>query len=150
MSKPGEVRWGAWVVVAALSGGAAFGATTEETIRALEQQQTQAALTGDAATLTKIFASDFRIVSPTGTVGTGEELIKVLTGATHPYASAKYQTELVRDLGTVVLTVGMEEVVPNQGAQAGQVVHRRVSQVWKREHGHWVLTLRHATVVPGK
>lgn len=42
----------------------------------------------------------------------------------------------------------MEEVVPNQGPQAGQVVHRRVTQVWKREHGHWVLTLRQAMVVP--
>jgi hypothetical protein len=37
--------------------------------------------------------------------------LKVLTGATHPYRSATYTTD----------------VVPNQGPQAGQLVHRRVS-----------------------
>jgi hypothetical protein len=37
--------------------------------------------------------------------------------------------------------------VPNQGPQAGQVVHRRVTQVWKRLHGRWRLTLRDAMVV---
>lgn len=134
----------AWIMVAV----PVLAASTEDTIRQLEQQQTQAALTGDAATLTKIFASDFRIINPAGTISTGEELLQILAGPTHPYSSAKYTTELVRELGDVVVTVGMEEVVPSQGAQAGQSVHRRVTQVWKREHGHWVLTLRHAMVVP--
>lgn len=141
-----------WGLAAAVAGMLATGpvraASTEETIRRLEQQQTQAALTGDAATLTQLFAADLRIINPAGAIGTREELLKILAGPAHPYASAKYTTELVRDLGEVVVTVGMEEVVPAQGPQAGQVVQRRVTQVWKREHGHWVLTLRHAMVVP--
>jgi hypothetical protein len=102
-----------------LAAGPALGASTEATIRQLEQQQTQAALTGDAATLTQLFAADFRIINPAGAIGTREELLKILAGPAHPYASAKYTTELVRDLGEVVVTVGMEEVVPNQGPQAG-------------------------------
>jgi uncharacterized protein (TIGR02246 family) len=138
-----------WTLAALLlAAGPAGAAGTEDTIRRLEQTQTQAALAGDSATLTQLFAPDFRIVNPTGAIGTGEQLLKLLTGATHPYAAAKYTTELVRELGDVVVTVGMEEVVPNQGPQAGQVVQRRVTQVWKREHGRWMLTLRHAMVVP--
>jgi uncharacterized protein (TIGR02246 family) len=133
----------AWTTTA----GTALAASKEETIRALEQGQTQAALAGDAATLTTLFAPDFRIVNPAGAIGTGEQLLKLLTGGSHPYRSASYETQLVRDLGDVVVTVGMEEVVPNQGPQAGETVHRRVTQVWKREHGHWMLTLRHAMVV---
>jgi uncharacterized protein (TIGR02246 family) len=134
-------------LVAMVSGGRALATSTEETIRALEQQQVRAALAGDAATLTALFAEDFRIVNPTGAIATRDELLKLLTSGSHPYRSATYDTQLVRDLGTVVVTVGLEEVVPNQGPQAGQMVHRRVTQVWKREHGHWVLTLRHAMVV---
>jgi ketosteroid isomerase-like protein len=103
---------------------------------------------GDATALTRLFAPDFRLVNPTGTISTAEQLLKLLTGGAHPYASARYTTELVREMGDVVVTVGMEEVVPNQGPQAGQLVHRRVTQVWKREQGHWLLTLRHAAVVP--
>jgi uncharacterized protein (TIGR02246 family) len=147
------VRAGAIGILAALvaggmlSGGRALAVSTEDTIRALEQQQVRAALAGDAATLTALFAEDFRVVNPTGAIATREELLKLLTSGSHPYRSATYETQLVRDLGTVVVTLGMEEIVPDQGPQAGQVVHRRVTQVWKRERGHWVLTLRHAMVV---
>jgi len=141
-----------WVLGAALAwmivSGPVLAASTEETIRQLEQQQVKAAVSGDAATLFKLFASDFRIINPAGEIGTGQDLLKILGGPTRPYASAKYTTELVRDLGNVVVTVGMEEVVPAQGPQAGQTVQRRVTQVWKRDHGQWELTLRHAMVVP--
>jgi uncharacterized protein (TIGR02246 family) len=140
----------AMVAVTLASGvlaGPALAATKEEIIRALEQQQVQAALAGDAATLTTLFAPDLRIINPTGVIGTGDQLLKLLTGGRHPYRSARYETQLVRDLGNVVVTVGMEDVVPNQGPQAGIVVHRRVTQVWKLEQGHWLLTLRHAMVV---
>jgi uncharacterized protein (TIGR02246 family) len=131
----------------AFAGQTAVADSTEDTIRGLEQLQVHAALAGDAATLTKLFADDFRIINPTGALATRDELLKLLTGGTHPYRSASYDTQLVRDLGEVVITVGMEQVVPNQGPQAGQVVHRRVTQVWKHDHGRWVLTLRHAMVV---
>jgi ketosteroid isomerase-like protein len=47
----------------------------------------------------------------------------------------------------VVVTTGLETVVPNTGAQAGQQVRRRVTQVWKRDGGQWRLELRHATIV---
>lgn len=141
-----------WVLGAALlwmiTAGPVLAASTEDTIRQLEQQQAQAAVSGDAATLFKLFASDFRIINPTGAIGTGQDLLKILAGPTRPYASAKYTTELVKDLGSVVVTVGMEEVVPTQGPQAGQTVQRRVTQVWKRDHGQWQLTLRHAMVIP--
>ena len=131
----------------ALCGGYACAASTEDTIRALEQQQVHAAVAGDATTLGLLFARDFRIVEPNGAVASREQLLQLLTGGAHPYRSGTYETQLVRDLGHTVVTVGMEEVVPDQGPQAGQVVHRRVMQVWKRDHGRWKLTLRDAMVV---
>ena len=120
----------------------------ETAVRALEQQQAHAAVAGDAAALKRIFTDDYTMVNPAGQITTREQLLALLTGTTHPYRSATYTTDMVRELGKVIVTIGREDVVPNQGPQAGQVVHRRVTQVWVREKGTWRLSVRQAMVVP--
>jgi uncharacterized protein (TIGR02246 family) len=120
----------------------------EAQVRALEQKQCHAAVAGDLATLQRIFADDYQMVNPAGQIATRKQLLALLTGGTHPYRSATYTTDVVRDLGNVIVTIGREDVVPNQGTQAGQLVHRRVTQVWVRQHGAWRLSVRQAMVVP--
>jgi uncharacterized protein (TIGR02246 family) len=119
----------------------------EQRIRALEQQQAQAAIARDRAALERIFAPDFQIVNPAGAVAGKEELLALLLGGTSPYRSAVYQTDVVRVYRDAVVTTGLETVVPNTGPQAGQQVRRRITHVWKREGGEWRLALRHATIV---
>ena len=116
-------------------------------IRAMEQQQAQAAIARDRAALEKIFAPDFQIVNPAGAVASKEELLALLLGGTSPYKSAVYQTDTVRVYRDVVVTTGLEIVVPNTGPQAGQIVRRRITHVWKRDGSDWRLALRHATIV---
>jgi uncharacterized protein (TIGR02246 family) len=128
--------------------GAHAASPVEEKIRDLEQQQCRAAVTGDLPTLQRIFADDYEMVNPAGQLTSRAQLLALLGGATHPYKSATYTTDVVRELGKVVVTIGREDVVPNQGAQAGQLVHRRVTQVWVRDHGTWRLSVRQAMVVP--
>lgn len=138
------------IPLAALLAGCASSPRIEETtqrIRALEQQQAQAAIARDRAALDRIFAPDFQIVNPSGVVASKEELLALLLGGTSPYRSAVYQTDTVRVYRDVVVSTGLETVVPNTGAQAGQQVRRRITQVWKREGGDWRLALRHATIV---
>lgn len=140
------------IIVVALLGIAQTclaGAATEKTIRELEQLQVKAAIGRDRATLEKIFAADFRIISPNGDLGTRAKLLDMLTGGPAPYQSAAYQTDIVRDYGNVVVSIGMDTVVPNQGPQAGKTVLRRVTQVWQRQKGTWRLTLRQANIVTG-
>lgn len=121
---------------------------TETIIRQLEQDQAKAAITRDRAALEKMFSPDFRVISPAGAMNTKEELITILTNnAAPPYASASYQTDIVRDYGDIVVSIGMDTVVPNTGAQAGKTLKRRVTQVWKRDNGVWQVTLRHANIV---
>jgi uncharacterized protein (TIGR02246 family) len=120
----------------------------EEKIRDLEQQQCRAAVAADLPTLERIFAHDYEMVNPAGQLTSRAQLFAILGGATHPYKSATYTTDVVRELGKVVVTIGREDVVPNQGAQAGQLVHRRVTQVWVLDHGSWRLSVRQAMVVP--
>jgi hypothetical protein len=120
----------------------------EGIIRTLEQEQCQAALSGDVQTLKRILADDYQMVNPAGQLATREQLLALLSGSTHPYRSATYTTDMVRNLGKVIVTFGREDVVPNQGAQAGQVVHRRVTQVWVLQQGTWRLSVRHAMIIP--
>jgi uncharacterized protein (TIGR02246 family) len=122
-------------------------AGVEEDIRALEQQQVQFALAGDRKALEKLFAPDFRIINPAGAVANKEELLALLTASSAPYKSATYVTETVRRYRDVVVSTGLESVVPAQGAQAGQNVRRRITHVWEKRRGRWQLVLRHATVV---
>ena len=134
-----------WTAAAQAQTGAE---SPEGKVRALEQEQCQAALAGDAKTLKRIFAADYQMVNPAGQLTTREQLLALLTGPTHPYRSATYTTDMVRNLGNVMVTIGREDVVPNQGPQAGALVHRRVTQVWVLQHGTWRLSVRQAMVIP--
>jgi uncharacterized protein (TIGR02246 family) len=148
--KSKAIRIAAAMVLGICAAGCAAvprGEDTEQSIRTLEQQQGQAAIARDRARLEEMFAPDFQVVNPSGTVASREELLALLLGGTSPYRSAVYQTDKVRVHGDVVVTTGLETVVPNTGPQAGQQVRRRVTQVWKRDGGQWRLELRHATIV---
>jgi uncharacterized protein (TIGR02246 family) len=116
-------------------------------VRALEQQQVQAALTGDRKTLDRLFAPDFLLVNPAGAVVRKEELLKMLAGGAPPYRSASYVTDTLRSYDKVVVSTGTETVIAASGAQAGQTVQRRITHVWERDKGAWRLVLRHATLV---
>ena len=139
------------LIAAALLGIAAAcsaAPSTEATIRALEQQQVQAATARDRAALEKLFAPEFKIITPSGAVGSREELLNMLASSgPAPYASALYTTDEVRDYGNVVVSIGRDTVVPNQGAMAGKTVQRRVTQVWQKQKGAWRLTLRQANII---
>ncbi len=119
----------------------------EVAIRALEQAQAKAAIAQDRGALDRIFAPDYVMVNPAGAITTRAELFKLLTGSTPPYKSATYETQLVRELGDVIVTTGLETVIGNTGPTAGQTVQRRTTQVWKRAGAGWQLTYRHASIV---
>jgi hypothetical protein len=44
--------------------------------------------------------------------------------------------------------MGSEVIIQKHGPQAGQVIHRRYTNVWRQTHGRWELRFRHANVVP--
>lgn len=136
-------------LLAASALSAAFAAgDTERVIRDLEQQQARAAMARDRAALEKLFAPEFKIINPSGAVSGRDGLLNLLASdGPPPYRSAAYTTDEVRDYGDTVVSIGMDTVVPNQGAQAGQTVLRRVTQVWRRQKGRWRLVLRHANVI---
>jgi ketosteroid isomerase-like protein len=134
-----------FVVLVALVGCASV--SPELRIRELEQEQARLVVARDRVAIEKLFAPEFRIINPAGAIASRDELLKLLMDGTAPYKSAVYQTQSVQIFGYVVVTMGLETVVPNQGAQAGQEVKRRITHVWRREGRDWRLALRHATIV---
>jgi len=140
-----RLRPAALMLAAALlfGGCATTTISVEDRIRALEQDQVQAAVTGNRAVLERLFAPRFQLINPAGAVASREELLTMLASGTAPYRSASYVTESVRAYGQVVVSTGMETVVTAQGASQ----RRRITHVWERDGSSWRLALRHATLV---
>jgi hypothetical protein len=137
------------IVAAALplSGCVTTRTTVEAGIREVEQLQVRAALTGDRATLEKVFAADFRLINPSGAVASRDELLRLLASGAPPYRAATYTTDRILPYGKVVVTTGTEDVEFGAGAQAGARQKRRITQVWELRDGRWQLVLRQATLV---
>jgi ketosteroid isomerase-like protein len=95
----------------------------------------------------EIFAPHFRMINPSGTRTSRDELLDLLASGSKPYRTARYTTDSVRVYGDVVVSTGTEEVELATGAQAGQLQQRRITQVWEREGKAWRLAMRHATLV---
>jgi Domain of unknown function (DUF4440) len=122
-------------------------AAVEGRIRELEQQLVKAALTGDGATLERLFSPQFSLINPSGAVASRQELLTMLSSGPSPYRSGSYVTETVHPYGKGVVSTGIETVIPAQGAQAGKQQQRRITQVWERAGKGWQLLLRQATLV---
>jgi ketosteroid isomerase-like protein len=64
-------------------------------------------------------------------------------------ASYERSIEQVRVEGDIAIVMGAETLKPTGNApQAGQTVHRRFTNIWKKEGDTWRLWARHANVIP--
>jgi ketosteroid isomerase-like protein len=87
------------------------------------------------------------MINPQGALVSRADLMRILGGATAPYLSATYETQMVRDLGGVVFTSGIENVVFNDKSSPHMTQHRRITQIWKRVGSGWQLTFRHSSLI---
>jgi ketosteroid isomerase-like protein len=73
---------------------------------------------------------------------------RVRTG-TVTYASFVRNIESVQVHGDTAITMGGEVVIPSgKSVGAGTTIHRRYTNVWMKRDGEWLLTARHANVIP--
>jgi hypothetical protein len=72
-----------------------------------------------------------------------------LRDGTIDYASVMREIETILIYEKTAVVMGRETVVTNgDGAQAGQILQRRFTNVWVKRGGRWLLTPRHASIVP--
>ncbi len=124
----------------------------EQEIRRLDLAEAEAVLRRDFGALDKLCAKDFTVNNPRGEISKGSEAVKeLMRSGVINYASFLREIELVLIHGKTIIVMGRETVVPNENApQAGQTVRRRYTNIWMKRNGKWLLTARHASVVPEK
>jgi ketosteroid isomerase-like protein len=124
--------------------------TIEQKIRKLDLAQAEAILQKDFKALDELCAQDFTVNNPRGEISKGNEAVKeLIRSGVINYASFTREAEVVLIHGKTIVIMGNETLVPNENSpQAGQTVRRRYTNVWMKRNEKWLLTARHASVIP--
>jgi ketosteroid isomerase-like protein len=126
--------------------------TLEQKIRKLDIAQAEAILRKDFQALDKLCAKDFTVNNPRGETSKGNEAVKeLIRSGVINYASFVREIEVVLIHGKTIIVMGHETLVPNENSpQAGETVRRRYTNIWMKRNGKWLLTARHASIIPEK
>lgn len=130
-------------------------ASSEQVVRALDDQERVAALKRDVPALERLWSDQFTVNAPNNQVVVGKRAVLeifVRSGVIN-FSSFERTIEFVRADGDYVIIMGLETVrpvadAPAAGLVAGQAIQRRFTNIWKNEAGTWRLFARHANVVP--
>ena len=95
------------------------------------------------------YSSTFVANTPGNAVVKGEQMLEQFARGTVSYASVEQKIEYAGSHGPdMVVLMGEEVVVPQAGApNAGKRIHRRFTDVFRKENGEWRHDLRHANVI---
>jgi hypothetical protein len=120
--------------------------SVEHQIRQLEQIQVDLLLRNDVTGMERQWAKDYVVNNPFN------EVVDASAGPVRrgqlTYSSFVRSIERVLVHGKTVIVMGAETVVPSgRSPDAGKTIHRRFTDVWMQQKGHWLLTARHASVI---
>lgn len=95
------------------------------------------------------YSSTFVANTPGNTVVSGKQMLERFASGSLSYAAVEQRIDYAGAHGPdIVVLMGEEVVVPGPGAaNAGQRIHRRFTDVFRKENGEWRHDLRHANVV---
>lgn len=121
----------------------------EAIIRQLEQKEREAVLKSDSTTLfDNLWAANMVVNTPANRVGTVEGTkMQLRTGKLH-YLSFDRSIEKITFNDNMVIVMGEEKLRP-QGDQdnAGKLVTRRFTNIWKYQKKRWQIIARQATII---
>lgn len=109
-----------------------------------------AAMTSGGATAeSERFSTTFVANTPNNVVVTGEQMLERFAQGSLSYASVEQRLDYAGSHGPdIVVLMGEEVVVPGPNARdAGKRIHRRFTDVFRKENGEWRHDLRHANVI---
>jgi len=124
----------------------------EETIRSLENQERGAVLAGDTATLERLWSGTMIVNNPQSSISADRGVVLGLVrNGLIRYSSFERTIEAIRFDGDIAIVMGAELVAPvGDAPHAGQTVHRRFTNIWRRKGTAWEMIARHANVIPPK
>ena len=136
-------------------GGAAAGAQPWDDDPAVQEvlelrRQGIAAMTSVGASAeSERYSSTFVANTPANAVVTGKQMLERFAQGTLSYQSVEQRLDYAGSHGPdIVVLMGEEIVVPGPNARdAGKRIHRRFTDVFRKENGEWRHDLRHANVI---
>ena len=118
-------------------------------IRDLEERERQAVLAGDVAAIEAFWDPQFLVNAPNNRLLVGRDAtLDLVRKGVIQFSRFDRVIERVEVDGHVAVTMGSETIVQQRGPQAGQVIQRRYTNIWRLNGGQWRLRFRHANVVP--
>lgn len=120
-----------------------------QAVLALRRAGIEAMISGRLSAETERYSSTFVANTPNNSVVPGAELLKLFAAGTVNYQHVEQHVDYAGSHGPdMVVIMGEEIVVPGAGAaNAGKRIHRRFTDVFRRENGEWRHDLRHANVI---
>jgi hypothetical protein len=115
----------------------------------IRRQGIAAMTTVGASAASERYSSTFVANTPGNAVVKGAEMLEQFARGRVSYAAVEQRLEYAASHGPdLVVLMGEEIVVPGANApNAGKRIHRRFTDVFRKENGEWRHDLRHANVV---
>jgi ketosteroid isomerase-like protein len=114
---------------------------------AASDAEVAAILAGDIDLFAESIAEDAVVNSPLNRINRRDDTLAVFRKGFIRYDSFDRRIEYAGRLGEFVLVMGDEILSPKDGApNAGKIVHRRFTDIWRNEAGTWRLAARQATI----
>ena len=124
------------------------GRQAEEEIRRLNEQEVQALLRNDVATLRRLWSDDFVVTNPFNKFINKQQVVGMTESGTLAFTSYDRRLEYVRVYEETAVVAGSETVVwAGKMPNAGRTSHLRFTGVWMKRGGRWQEVARHANVV---
>ena len=122
---------------------------TEEEFRDLEEKERRAVLAGDAVAIESFWAPELLVNGPHNRLLVGiDSTLDMVRSGTIDFERFDRVVERVEIDGDIAVSMVSETIVQRRGPQAGQLINRRYTNVWRHSKGGWRLRFRHANVVP--
>ena len=122
--------------------------TAETEIRKLENDQREAFLKKDTATLFKLFSPNFVVNAPTNKVTTLQDLKLLIRKGEVDMEVFDRVTEKVTFVENIAIAMGHETLNPTgKMPNAGKTVKRRYTNIWMKNKNSWHLVGRQATII---
>jgi len=122
--------------------------TAVQTVLEQRRASIEAMTAGTMSAETERYSSTFVANTPANAVIAGDVLLELFGSGDISYEHVEQHIEYAGSHGPdIVVIMGEEIVVPGEGlANAGRRIHRRFTDVFRRENGEWRHDLRHANV----
>lgn len=122
---------------------------TEKEFHDLEERERLAVLAGDVVAIQTFWSPELVVNAPHNRllIGVDATLDMVRKGVID-FERFDRHAEGVEIDNDLAVSMGSETIMQRRGPQAGDLIHRRYTNVWRHSDGQWRLRYRHANVVP--